>query len=249
MRVQRAGLQRLGHEARMPLVEAVRAGAALQKRRHVHALRHREAARALRAVEALVAGEAHHVGAEGAHVERQRARRLRGIEHEQRAGLVGERRHAGHVVHVAREVRRVRGSHEVRAALEQAPVGGEVERAVRADGRHAHRAAALVACLVQRPQHRVVRGGRRHGAAAVGQKPRDGDVQRHGGVGRERHARRRGRPQKPRHLVACVVHGHAGVDATPRARRAPRRRTTRWRAPRPRPPRAVSRAVVAALSK
>ena len=212
MGVHRAGLQRLGHEARMPLFEAVRAGAALQKRRHVHALRHGQAARSLRPVQALVAGEAHDVGVERAHVQRQRARRLRGVEHEQRAGLVREARHAGHVVHVAREVRRVGGRHEVSALFQQAPVGGEVEGAVRADGGHVHRASALVAGLVQRPQHRVVRGGGRHGAPASGQKPRDGDVERHGGVGRERHAGRRGRAQKPRHLVARVEHGHAGVD-------------------------------------
>ena len=64
MRIGRSGLERLGHEARMALVEAMHARTAFHQRGDIKARAHAQPAGALRPVEAFMSGEAHDVGAD-----------------------------------------------------------------------------------------------------------------------------------------------------------------------------------------
>ena len=103
------GVEGSGLEARGPLLGLVRregldARASLGPGADIDALPDGKAARALRAHEALVAGEADHVQAHGGHVDRDAAGGLGGVHHQQGSGLVGYRGNAPKVSHVARDV-------------------------------------------------------------------------------------------------------------------------------------------------
>ena len=158
MGVERAGLETVGHASRLTLVEAVDARAALQEGGNLHAGCGDETARALGPEQRLVSGKADDVGPERCHIERDGTGGLRGVKHKERAHFMGERRHASHVVHVARQVRGMGRHNEAhRAAL---CVGGKnllvsipIKHTVGAVGHDVHHASPLVARAEERPQH------------------------------------------------------------------------------------------------
>ena len=158
MGVERAGLETVGHASRLTLVEAVDARAALQEGGNLHAGCGDETACALGSEQRLVPSEADDVGPKRRHIERNGTGGLRGIKYKKRARLMGERRHASHVVHIARQVRGMGRHNEAhRAALR---VGGKkllvripIKRTVGTVRHDVHHASPLVARAEERPQH------------------------------------------------------------------------------------------------
>ena len=176
---------------------------------YVHAFRNAQTARALRTEQAFVPGEAQHVHAQCAHVHRHGARRLRRIQHEQGTCLVRHACHARDVVHVARQIRRVRGSDELWTARERALVRREIKRGIRQNVGDLHPATALVTCAKERAQYGVVRSRCGHGALPRRKQAVNGRVERHRDVQCERNARSRRGPKQLRHASARVVYRHA----------------------------------------
>ena len=157
MGVERTRLETVGHAGGLALVKAVDARAALQEGGNLHAGRGDETARTLRPEQRLVPREANHVGPECRHIERDGAGGLRGVEHKERACLMGERRHASHVVHIARQVRGMSRHDEAhRAALrigsKKRLVSIPIKRTVGAVRHDVHHASPLVARAEERPQ-------------------------------------------------------------------------------------------------
>ncbi len=133
------------HEKRVALVIAVRARASLEKRGDFGSAGHAQTTGPLRALQAFMARKAHHVGADFSHVQRIRSSCLRGIEHEFRARFMGHGAHARHIVHIAREVRRMRNRDQRRFAFEQFGIHLEIKRAIGGDRRNVNRAASRIA--------------------------------------------------------------------------------------------------------
>ena len=96
----------------MTFVEAVNARPAFEQRLDLKAGAHDQPARALWAVQAFMAGEAHDIGARFNNIERPGAGRLSSVKHEQRPCFVSHARHARDIVYVARNVGRMRGRHK-----------------------------------------------------------------------------------------------------------------------------------------
>ena len=212
MRVQRARLETFRHKQRMALVIAVRARAALEKWGDFDAAGHAQTTGPLRAQQAFMARKAHHVGTDFSHVQRIRSSCLRGIEHELRARFMGHGAHARHIVHIARKVRRMRDRDQRRLMLEQLGIRLEIERAIGGDRRNINRAASRIAQAEQRAQHRIVRRRRGERPLARSEQAIDGDIERHGGIVRERHARSARRTKQIRHRRAGAIYRHARRD-------------------------------------
>ena len=212
MRVQRTRFEALGHEKRVALVIAVRARASFKKRGNFDAACHAQASSPLRAQQAFMARKAHHVGTDFGHVQRIRSSCLRGIEHEFRARFMGHGAHARHIVHIARKVRRMRNHDQRRLVFEQFGIYLEIKRAIGGDRRDVNRAASRIAQAEQRTQHRIVRCGRSERPLARSEQAVDGDIERHGGIVRERHARSARRTEQIRHRRAGAVYRHARRD-------------------------------------
>ena len=155
-----------------------------------------------------MARKAHHVGADFGHVQRIRSSCLRGIEHEFRAHLMGHGAHARHIVHITREVRRMRNRNQRRLVFEQFGIHLEIKRAIGGDGRNVNRAASRIAQAEQRAQHRIVRCGRGERPLTWSEQAIDGDIERHGGIVRERHALSARRAEQIRHRRAGAVYRH-----------------------------------------
>ena len=212
MRVERARFQVLGHEGWMLAVVAVGARAAHLERCDLDAFGHAQSARALGAVQALVAGEAHDVYMIGRHVDRNDASGLGRVDHEQRPVGVRDFGHANDIVHVARQVGGVRHGGQARVRLERRVERAVVERAVGADRGYRKLDVASILHAEQRPQHRVVRRRSRDGVVARPQQPADGDVQRLGRVVRERELLRPRPAEQIGQLLARRERGHARID-------------------------------------
>ena len=195
----------------MALVEAVNARTAFHKRGDVDARSHAQPAGALRPVQAFVARKAHDVGADARCRERPCAGRLRRVEDEQRAGLMGGGSHVFDVVHIAGYVGGM-CNHDQAGADKRTLVGFPVKRAIRQDGGDAHLAAALIARAVQRAKHGVVRSGRGKRDAARRQQPLDGDVESHGGVQGERNAAGAPSVEQVGNRLSRFEHRHARIE-------------------------------------
>ena len=157
-----------------------------------------------------MSGEAHDVGADTRCRERPCACRLRRIEDEQRAGLVGEGGHTLYVVHIAGHVGGMRG-HDQAGADKRPLVGFPVKRAIGQDGGDAHLAAAIIARAVERAKHGVVRSGRGNRDAARRQQPVDGYVECHGGVQSERNAAGAPGVEQVGNRLPSLEHRHARI--------------------------------------
>ena len=222
MGVGRARLQVLGVEFRLAAVVAVHARAALAVGGQVDAGRDHGAARPLGAVEALVAGEAHHVEAFRLHVDGHQAGRLRGVDHKQRPVGVRDARERRHVVDVAGEVARVRDDRHLGSGREGSLESSQIEARVGRDRHDGHRDPLPVLFAEEGAQHRVVRGGRRHRRIARTQKPVDHRIQGVGHVEPENHALGVGRVEEAGDLLARAVDRHPRIErglmgAPPRA--------------------------------
>ena len=84
--------------------EGLHARPADAPRADVHALRHAQAARALRAHEALVAGEAEDADVLRAQIDGEHACRLRRVDHEQQSVRCAERADARQIKQIPRQI-------------------------------------------------------------------------------------------------------------------------------------------------
>ena len=158
-----------------------------------------------------MAGEAHDVGADARCRERPCAGRLRRIEDERRAGLMGGSGHALDVVHIAGHIGSMR-DHDQAGADKRPLVGFPVKRAIGQDSGDAHLATALIARTVERAKHGVVRSGRGNRDAARRQQPVDGYVECHGGVQSERNAAGAPGVEQVGNRLSRPEHRHARIE-------------------------------------
>ena len=150
MTVERARLKARGPLKRLQRIEAVHARAAHGPRSHVNALRHGQAAGALRSHEPLMAGKAHNVEPHGLHIDMHRAGRLRGVDDHQRAGRMRDGSHARNVDRVAGHIGGVRHHHGTRARRDQPLELVVVEHTVRVAARMLNGHALLCRQAVER---------------------------------------------------------------------------------------------------
>ena len=148
--VERARLKARGPLERLQWVEAVHARAAHGPRSHVNALRHGQAAGALRSHEPLVAGKAHNIEPHGIHVNLRRTGRLRGVDDRQRAGRVRDGSHTRNVDRVAGHIGGVRHHHSTRARHDQPLELVVVEHAARIATRMLNRHTLLRCQAIER---------------------------------------------------------------------------------------------------
>ena len=104
--------------------------------------------------------EAHHIGTNLLLGQGDGPRRLGSIENEERTILMGQRRHAGHVINVPCKVRGMRRNNVAHAAFgKKTLIGSKIKAAIRVYRSNSNRAAPFIAKLEQGTQHRVVRSG------------------------------------------------------------------------------------------
>ena len=203
--VQRAGLQTGGVVLRLLPVEGVDAAAAPQQGADVHAGTDAQPAGTLRPHEPLVAGEAQYVHPQRGHVDRDRARRLGGVQNQQCAVGMGDLRDARYVQHISRQVGGMGAHHGSGVGAEQRRkvLAADAPLPVGPDEGQSH---ALRLQRIQGAQDGVVLQIGGDGVIRRGEKTLYGDIQRHGGVGGEHHLLRAGTAQQLRQLPPCLEH-------------------------------------------
>ena len=214
--VERARLKARGPLKRLQRIEAVHARAAHGPRSHVNALRHGQAAGALRSHEPFVAGKAHHVEPHGIHVNLRRTGRLRGVDDHQRTGHMGHGRHARNVDRVAGHIGGVRHHHSTRTGRDQPLELVVVEHAARIAARMLNRHTLFRRQAVERTQHGVVLEHRRDHTVARVHHAIDDGVERRRGVGRKTHMVRPRAAQQARKLGTASMNRTSGIEGTRR---------------------------------
>ena len=101
----------------------------------------------------LVGGERGEVAADFLHVEGQMGERLRGVEHEAGASLVGQARHVGHGIHDAEHVRHVGDAYEFGVLAKESLVFSKVKPAIGKQGNEVER--GIPATRQQQPGQKV----------------------------------------------------------------------------------------------
>ena len=189
-KVQRAGLQAIGHHPGLEHALGGGAGAALAQRRDVHARAHPQNAGAVRAEQALVPRHRQQIAAPGLRRKRHMARRLRAVDQEQHTASLAHLAHRLHILQGAQDVGHVRHYDEPRAR-EHGPLDvlrADLPLRVRRHERQRDHAAARE--LGQRAQHGVVLQQRGDHMIPCAHDAVNGHVERIGRVQAEGHARR-----------------------------------------------------------
>ena len=215
--VERAALEPRRIFLRLFAPVGLHARAAGLERADLHAGRGDEPAGPLRPHHALMPGEAEDGNAVALRVQVKAARRLRGVEDEQKAVFARKSADAGCVQRVAGEIGGVRADDRAGVRPQRAGEIGIIDAAahIGAQERDLH---ALILQPVERAEHAVVLEIGRNHVVAGPEKPENGSVERLGRVLREAHARRVRPAEKGAELFARgVYHARGGKRALARA--------------------------------
>ena len=173
------------------------AGAAHGKGANLHPRSHTEPAGALGAHQAFVAGEAHHADVLPFHVNGKYPCGLGGIQNEQKPVLLAEVPHPLDVHQIPRQVGAV-GAHHCLCIRPQEPLKVLIVDPPLPVCRDEVHRPSLRPQSVQRTQNRVMLQICGDHMVPRPQQAGDGDVQRHGGIGREGHTVRPGTAEESR---------------------------------------------------
>ena len=161
-----------------------------------------------------MAGTAQDVDAEGAHIQRQAARRLRRVQQHERAGGVREHHDVGDraVAHgLAGEVGGVGHDDQAGGRRKQAGERARVQCAVRTGRNEVHRRMALASHAREGAQHGVVVPVGGDHVVTLAHDAADSAVERVGRVEEEAQAPGVGHAEKPGHdLAGTLDHAHGG---------------------------------------
>ena len=183
--VERPRLEARRHLRGLRLGIRLHARAADLPRGNVYAFAHAQSARALRAHERLVPGEAQHIDLHFFHVDGQHARALRGVHEEHQSVRVRKLSNARKIKHIARQIRGVRADDGTGIGAQKLLKIRIVDVPLPVRGNKAQRNALLPFQPVERPQHGVVLQVRRNDVVAAADAAVNGDIQRFGRVAGE----------------------------------------------------------------
>ena len=204
MAVEGPRLQPGGIGLRLCLRVALDAGAAHGKGANLHPRSHTEPAGALGAHQAFVAGEGHHADVLPFHVNGKYPCGLGGIQNEQKPVLLAEVPHPLDVHQIPRQVGAV-GAHHCLCIRPQEPLKVLIVDPPLPVCRDEVHRPSLRPQSVQRTQNRVMLQICGDHMVPRPQQAGDGDVQRHGGIGREGHTVRPGTAEESRQRLTDAV--------------------------------------------
>ena len=156
-----------------------------------------------------MSGEAQHIDVHFLHIDRDRARRLRSIDHQQSAVRVRHFTDAGNIEHVSDQIRGVRADHGLGVRPEQFLHILVPDIALFVRRNEIHRRAARLQ-VVQRPQHGIVLEIGRNDMVARRNQPVECDIERLGRVRGEHDMVRPRTAEQLRQPCAGVEHHARG---------------------------------------